>query len=137
MGMWATILVVDDEKNTREGIKPILESWDYDVVLAENGKAALELMKEDCPDIVLADLKMPEMDGIELLNTVKRKYPQVIFIVLTAYGTVQTAVSAMQDGAYYYLTKPVNFEELELILKKALHQRDRKSTRLNSSHSSI
>ncbi|MBI3999989.1 MAG: sigma-54-dependent Fis family transcriptional regulator [Candidatus Omnitrophica bacterium] len=121
--MNSTILIVDDEKNTRDGLKQFLRSLGYDVLLAENGKEALPLIKKERPDIVLSDLKMPEMDGIDLLHEIKRTTPDTIVIMLTAYGTVENAVQAMKAGAYYYLTKPINFEELELVLKKALRQR--------------
>lgn len=121
---WHTILVVDDEKNTREGLKPVLTAMDYDVLLAENGKEALEMIKTQKPDIALVDLRMPEMDGMTLLHQIKNQYPDILIIILTAYGTVESAVQAMKAGAYYYLTKPINFDELELILKKALYQKE-------------
>lgn len=119
----ATILVVDDEKNAREGLKQFLLGLNYDVLDAATGKSALSLVKKERPDVILTDLKMPEMDGMDLLHSVKRSYPATIVIMLTAYGTVESAVQAMKAGAYYYVTKPINFEELELTLKKALRQR--------------
>lgn len=131
MNAWSTVLVADDEKNTREGLKQFLTGMDYDVLLAENGKEALALAKKERPDIVLADLKMPELGGVELLEQIKRVRPEIIVIILTAYGTVDNAVQAMKAGAYYYLTKPVNFEELELILKKALNQRTLEEENVN------
>lgn len=131
MNSWSTILVADDEKNTREGLKQFLTGMDYDVLLADNGKDALALAKEERPDIILADLKMPGLNGIELLEQIKRIRPETIVIILTAYGTVENAVQAMKAGAYYYLTKPVNFEELELILKKALNQKTLEEENIN------
>lgn len=121
---WPTILVVDDEKNTREGLKPVLTAMDYDVLLAESGKEALELIKDHKPDVALIDLRMPDMDGMTLLHQIKNQYQDTAVIILTAYGTVESAVQAMKAGAYYYLTKPINFDELELILKKALYQKE-------------
>lgn len=123
MNPWSNILVVDDEKNSREGLKHFLSGLDYDVDTAESGKEALEKILSNPPEIVLTDLKMPEMNGLELLHEIKRKSPKTIVILLTAYGTVENAVQAMKAGAYYYITKPVNFEELELIIKKALNQK--------------
>lgn len=120
--IWPSILVVDDEKNTREGLKKFLEGHGFDVATAEGGEEALRQMEKERPDIILADLRMPIMDGVALLEKVKAKYPEVSVIVLTAYGTVENAVKAMKLGAFYYLTKPVNLEELEFLVKKALTQ---------------
>ena len=123
MSLWSTVLIVDDEKNTREGLKQLLSGLEYEVSAAENGKEALEMIKKEKPEIVLADLKMPDMDGMALLHEIKRQRPETIVIILTAYGTVESAVQAMKAGAYYYLMKPINFDELELIIKKALNQK--------------
>lgn len=123
MSASSAILIIDDEKNTREGLKQFLSSLDYDVSLATNGKEALSIIKKERPEVILSDLKMPEMDGMELLHEVKRINPDTAVIMLTAYGTVENAVQAMKAGAFYYLTKPINFDELDLILKKALRQR--------------
>lgn len=123
MNFWSGVLVVDDEKNTREGLARFLTGLDYDVFSAESGKEALDLFKKEQPELVLTDLKMPDMDGIELLHQIKKIRPETIIIILTAYGTVENAVQAMKAGAYYYLTKPIHFDELELILKKAITQR--------------
>jgi len=120
--IWPTILVVDDEKNTREGLKKFLEARDFDVTTAAGGEEALRQIEKEKPDIVLADLRMPEMDGMTLLEKIEAKYPEISVIVLTAYGTVENAVKAMKQGAFYYLTKPVNLEELEFLVKKALTQ---------------
>lgn len=123
MSPGSSILVVEDEKNTREGFGQFLEGLDYDVSVAANGKEALTLLKAENPDIILSDLKMPEMDGLTLLHEIKRIKPDTIVIMFTAYGTVENAVQAMKAGAYYYLTKPINFDELELVLKKAIRQK--------------
>lgn len=123
MSLGTSILVVDDEKNTRDGLKQFLAGLDYDVFLAANATEAIAAIKKDRPDVVLTDLKMPEMNGIDLIHEIKRTRPDTTVIMLTAYGTVESAVQAMKAGAYYYLTKPINFEELELTLKKALHQK--------------
>jgi len=121
--VWPTILVVDDEKNTREGVAKFLEELDYDVETASDGEGALKIIEEKKPDIVLADIRMPGMDGINLLEKVKAKHPEISVILLTAYGTVENAVKAMKLGAFHYLTKPINLEELEFLLKRALtHQ---------------
>ena len=131
MSFWSSILIVDDEKNTREGLQQFLSGLDYDVTTSGSAKEALGLIKKEKPEIVLADLKMPEMNGLELLYEIKRRWPNTIIIILTAYGTVENAVQAMKAGAYYYLTKPVNLEELELIIKKALNQKNLEQENLN------
>ena len=120
--VWPTILIVDDEKNTRDGLKKYLETRDYDVVTAESGEEALRQIEKEKPDIVLTDIRMPGMDGVGLLEKIQAKYPEILVILLTAYGTVENAVKAIKMGAFHYLTKPVNLEELELLIKKALTQ---------------
>jgi DNA-binding NtrC family response regulator len=113
---------VEDEKNTREGLEKFLEGLNYDVVTASNGQEALQKMEKERPDIVLTDLRMPGIDGMTLLEKVKVKYPETSVILLTAYGTVDNAVKAIKMGAFHYVTKPVNLEELEFLIKKALTQ---------------
>lgn len=120
MSMYATILIADDEKNTREGLKQFLEALDYDVFLAADGHEALEVYLREKPDLVLADIRMPGMDGMTLLDKIRSANPRASVILLTAYGSVEDAVKAMKRGAFYYLTKPVNLEELEFLVKKAL-----------------
>lgn len=120
MSVYASILIADDEKNTREGLKQFLEGRDYDVLLAGDGSEAWKIYTEEKPDLILADIRMPGTDGIQLLEKVKSDNPDALVILLTAYGSVEDAVKAMKKGAYYYLTKPVNLEELEFLVKKAL-----------------
>lgn len=119
----ATILVVDDEKNTREALSKILKEDGYEVASASDGYQALDVITHDAPDLILADLKMPGMDGIELLSRTRLKGLDVPYVLMTAYGTVETAVEAMKKGAEDYLTKPVNVEELEIQIKKILAHR--------------
>ena len=119
----AIILVVDDEKNTREALSRILREDGYDVLAAADGYQALDAISRNLPDLVLADLKMPGMDGIELLARARLKGFDIPFVLMTAYGTVETAVDAMRNGAEDYLTKPVNMEELEIQIKKILSHR--------------
>jgi DNA-binding NtrC family response regulator len=120
---WPTLLVVDDEKNAREGLKAFLEGLGYDVLTAASGEEALRQIEKEQPDIVLSDLRMPGLDGVALLEKVRAKHAGIIVILLTAYGTVENAVKAMKMGAFHYLTKPINLEELEWVVKKALVQR--------------
>jgi len=118
-----TILIADDEKNTREGLARALQRH-YDVLLAEDGRRALELLEQRPVDVILSDVRMPGMDGLTLLSRALARQPQPLVILLTAYGTVETAVEAMKRGAYDFLQKPVNLDQLDLKLKQALRSRD-------------
>jgi two-component system response regulator AtoC len=116
------LLIVDDEKNSREGLARALQRT-YEVLLADNGQKALELLAEHPVDILLSDVRMPGMDGLTLLQRAMARTPQPICIMLTAYGNVETAVEAMKRGAYDFLTKPINLDRLELLVRRALHTR--------------
>jgi DNA-binding NtrC family response regulator len=118
-----TILIADDEKNTREGLARALQR-SYSVLLAEDGRRALELLEQQPVDVVLSDVRMPGMDGLTLLSRALARQPQPLVILLTAYGTIETAVEAMKRGAYDFLTKPVNLDQLDLKLKQALRSRE-------------
>lgn len=119
----ATVLIVDDDKNTRDGLALALNRH-YRVLTAESGENALEsLAAEPGVDILLSDMRMPGMGGLELLKAVHSKYPEVTCILLTAYGTIDTAVDAMRHGAYNFLMKPVSLDQLDLMLDKALKDR--------------
>ncbi|MBI3317141.1 MAG: sigma-54-dependent Fis family transcriptional regulator [Candidatus Omnitrophica bacterium] len=123
MNLHASILVVDDEKNTREGMKQYLESGDYDVMTAADGREGWEIFLKESPDLVLADIRMPSLGGVELLEKIKNQNPKIPVILMTAYGSVEDAVKAIKKGAFYYLTKPVHMEELDYLVKKALSSR--------------
>ncbi|MCD4760790.1 response regulator, partial [bacterium] len=119
-----TILIVDDEQNQRDTLAGFLRKRGYEVLTAESGKRALETVRERTIDLAISDLRMPEMSGLELLAELRRLQPEIAFILITAYGSVETAVQAMKDGATHYLTKPVDLEELELTMQDRLeHQR--------------
>jgi DNA-binding NtrC family response regulator len=118
-----TVLIVDDEKNTREGLARALQGA-HRVLLAESGAAALRLLEEEPVDVVLSDLRMPEMDGLTLMQRALARTPQPAVILLTAYGSIESAVEAMRLGAYDFLTKPVNLDRLDLLLKRALASRE-------------
>ena len=119
----AVILIVDDDKNTREGLQRALRSR-YEVRLAENATRAMEALSDDAVDVMLSDMRMPGMDGLELLKRVQARHPDVICMLLTAYGSVETAVEAMKQGAYDFLTKPVNLDHLDMLIARALRSRD-------------
>lgn len=112
------ILVVDDEDIIRESLSYILRKEKYDVDEAPNGKIALEKVKESSYDLVITDIEMPEMKGIELLDEIKKMNLQTNTIVITAYGSVETAIAALRSGASDYILKPVEFDELLIKVKK-------------------
>jgi two-component system response regulator HydG len=118
------VLVVDDEEGAREGLRKLLKLEGYDVTLAEDGVAAMERVNEHPPDVVVTDLKMPRMDGMQLLARIKELYPELPIIVVTAFGDVASAVAAMRKGAEHYLVKPVDVDELQVALEKAVERRD-------------
>lgn len=120
MSLYPSILIVDDEKNSREGLKTFLESHDYDIFTAADGDEGFQLYKQEKPDLILADIRMPGMDGVQLLEKIKHHDPNAKVILMTAYGSVEDAVKAVKNGAFYYLTKPVNLDELQFLIKKAL-----------------
>ncbi|MDD4540532.1 MAG: sigma 54-interacting transcriptional regulator, partial [Lentisphaeria bacterium] len=113
------ILIIDDERNTREGLRGALADQ-YDVLLAEDGLRGLALLKEHAVDIVLTDLRMPGLDGMDFTRKAASMENPPLIIMLTAYGSVQTAVEAMKIGAYDYLTKPVNLDNLEMMIARGL-----------------
>lgn len=112
------ILVVDDEEIVRNSLLDWLREDGYQVATAEDGFKALEKIKEKSWDIALVDLKMPKMDGLELMEKIKEIQPDIQIVIITAYATVNTAVQAIKSGAYDYLVKPFNPEELSLIIKR-------------------
>lgn len=114
-----SILIVDDEVGTRESLKMILKK-DYEIFLAKNAEEAFLNIQEQSPDVVLLDIILPDIDGIKVLERIKREYPHIIVIMITATKTVKTAVEAMKLGAYDYITKPFDVDELRLIINRAL-----------------
>jgi two-component system NtrC family response regulator len=115
-----TILIVDDEKNYLLVLSAVLEEEGYEVLTALSGLEALETQKSSDVDLVLTDMKMPGMDGIDLLERIKAYDPDLPVIMMTAHGTVDKAVEAMQKGAYSYILKPFDNERLILYVKKAI-----------------
>lgn len=114
------ILVVDDDESLRRVTQVQLEQEGYVVSTAPNGKEALALLEKSPQDLVISDLKMPGMSGLDLLRRIRTDYPEIIVLMMTAYGSVETAVEAMKLGAYDYITKPVNADALRLVVGRAL-----------------
>lgn len=115
----AKILVIDDELSIRQMLKKVLEKAGYDVVLAENGAIGLEKVKNELFDILLCDIKMPEMDGFVFLDEVKKLELSLTIIMMTSFGSVETAVEAIRRGAYDYISKPFKTDEVIIAIKKA------------------
>ena len=112
------ILVVDDEDIIRESLSYILKKEKYEVDEASNGRIAFNMLKETSYDLVITDIEMPEMKGIELLEEVKKINLQTNTIVITAYGSMETAIASLRSGASDYILKPVEFDELLIKVKK-------------------
>ncbi len=118
----ATILIVDDEKHTREGLRLSLED-DFDVYVASNSAEALEVLQNDAVDVMLTDLRLGGESGMDLISQALKLRQPPICIMMTAYGSVDTAVDAMKAGAYDFVTKPLNLDEVEILIKRALKGR--------------
>jgi DNA-binding NtrC family response regulator len=117
------VMVVDDEATARSGLEKLLLQEGFEVASASDGAAALEVAAERVPDLVVTDLKMPGMDGLELLRRLREQHENLPVIVVTAFGDVTSAVAAMRVGADDYLTKPVDFDALLVALERALERR--------------
>ncbi len=115
-----TILLVEDDESLRRVMEFQLAEKGYVVRTAGDGELALRLFGEAPPDLVVTDMTLPRLGGLELLRAVKREAPRVPVIVITAFGTIETAVQAMRDGAFHYVTKPISNEELALVVAQAL-----------------
>lgn len=121
--MGRKILVVDDEQNMRIALYEALSRSGHQVTLAENGRLALELIEQQPPDLVVTDIRMPEMDGIEMLQQIKARAPQLPVVIITGYATVETAVEAMKQGAVDYILKPFPVEVIDETVRKVFKQR--------------
>ena len=121
--MKPVILIIDDEKNIRSGLRSLLEDENYEVREAADGETGLKLIKSEPVDLVISDLRLPGISGEEVVETVHKQYPAVPVIVLTGHGTVDNAVDCMRRGAYDFLTKPLNFDRLLLLIQRSLDKR--------------
>jgi two-component system response regulator PilR (NtrC family) len=125
------IMVVDDEENIREVLSNYLETLGYEVVTASDGQNALEKFEPGAFDLIVSDLLMPNIDGLELLRKVREKDRDVVFLMITGYPSIETAVEAIKKGAYDYITKPFHMEDVKIRIERSFEKknlRDRLST---------
>jgi DNA-binding NtrC family response regulator len=124
------ILIVDDELNMRLVLSAMLKKEGYEVASASDGREALQILKSSKIAVVVTDLKMPDIDGMELLNHISEQHPEIPVIMITAHGTVATAVEALKKGALDYITKPFDIDELKNVISKAMKTRTLKESEL-------
>ncbi len=117
------ILVADDEKSMREFLDIMLKKEGYKVTLASNGEEVMKLIDKDIFDLALVDIRMPKQDGLSVLKKIKSVSPETVVIMITAYASADTAIKAMKEGAYDYITKPFKIEEIKLIIQNALEKK--------------
>ena len=120
----ANILIVDDEEDILQTLPEVLQKWGHRTFIAENGPKGLQIFKENPIDCVVTDLKMPEMDGLELLDHILDIDKNCMVIFLTGYPSLDSAISAMRSGACDYLVKPVNMDEFRLRIERGLERRE-------------
>jgi DNA-binding NtrC family response regulator len=119
-----TIVIIDDETDLLDLLKLILtEKTDYTILTTTDPKQALEWCREHRADVLISDLRMPQLEGIELLKLLRQQDETIPFIIMTAYGTIESAVEAMRQGAFDYITKPFRKEQILMTINKALNQR--------------
>src|SRR5437764_5218691 len=117
-----TVLIVDDEKHTRDGLRRLLEN-DYDVYVAADIAGAMDVLEREQVDVLLTDLRLGGDDGMQLIERALKLSRPPICIMMTAYGSVDTAVEAMKRGAYDFVTKPLNLDKVEILIVRALNSR--------------
>ncbi len=129
--MSGTICVVDDEPSILNTLSSILEDEGYQVTLAKNGAEALKIIQTELPDVVILDIWMPELDGLEVLTRVRELFPSMMVIMMSGHGSVETAVKATKLGAYDYLEKPLDLEKTTILVRNALNQRKLEEENVN------
>lgn len=122
-----SILIVDDEDAQRSVLKGYLEKKGYRIFSASSGNEGIKTVQNNIIDIILSDFKMPDRTGLEVLEEVKKINPEISFVILTAYGTIENAVKAMRLGAFDYISKPVDLDELDLMIERIIENRNLKS----------
>jgi DNA-binding NtrC family response regulator len=117
------ILLVDDDPSSIDLISEILQKTGLEVVVAKDGEDALNKFSVNSFELILTDLMMPKMDGLALLKEIKKKEKDAVVLIITGFGTIESAVSAIKAGAYDYISKPIKVDELELVINRALEKR--------------
>ncbi len=118
------ILIVDDEKQILNILSELLKKWGYNPIPAASGKEALGKFRDMSIDLVITDMVMPEMDGLELINKIIEIRPNTVIIILTGYPSFDSAVQSIRSGAYDYLAKPLNAEELKIKIQRSIERKD-------------
>lgn len=116
------ILVVDDDRGLTDNLVEFLSKLGYQAFPAYDGREGLNKFEQEDFQVVITDLKMPEMDGMELLEEMRKLDKDVIVIILTGFGTIESAVQAIKGGAYDYITKPIKFDEIEIVVNRAMEK---------------
>ena len=122
MGTTGEILVVDDDAHMRALVAKVLAREGYSVRPLSRAREVLQALDEGPVDLVISDIRMPEMDGLALLCEVKRLAPETSVLLMTAFGSIETAIEAIKRGAYHYLTKPFQFSELVVFIERMIHR---------------
>ena len=118
------ILIVDDEQPIRETLEMVMLGKGYDVVTVGDGLSAIRAFEREQPDLVILDIRLPEMDGIQVLQQLQKKQKQTPVIMMTAYHDMETTIQAMKKGAYEYIRKPIDADELEIVINKVAQNLD-------------
>jgi two-component system, NtrC family, response regulator AtoC len=122
--MHETILLVDDEQNTREALSIALGREGYNIIPASNGGEGMKLLEKEPVDLIITDLMMPGVSGMDLLDFARKHRPEVMVIMMTGYASVETAITAMKNGAFDYITKPIKLDEVKIIIQQAADKRN-------------
>lgn len=123
MAVSGNILIVEDEDTLRDSLQRILKREGYEVESAGSSEAALRILDSKRSDVILSDIILPGMDGLEFMRQCKEKYPGTTIIIMTAFASIESAVCAMKAGAYDYLVKPIMHEQVKDVISRALRQR--------------
>ena len=113
------VLIIEDDQGARTRLAREVEKEGFLVITAENGRIGMELFAKELPQIILSDLKMPEMSGMEVLKKIKQISPSTLFILMSSYGDMDTVIEALREGAFDYIKKPIDLDLLTKILKRA------------------
>ena len=129
--MAETICLIDDEPAILNTLSSILEDEGYQVLVAKSGLEALKVVRSEVPDLVMLDIWMPEMDGLETLKRLRAQFPNILVVMMSGHGSIETAVKSTKLGAYDYLEKPLDLEKVTILVRNALHQRKLEEENLN------